>query len=112
MLRARGIRRFIDLLVWDQALYGERLLPARLCDLLFRPNLENYGYGWVMPIPEAGSPHAGESIPIDGGAIFGFQSVIQRLIRHKELIILLDNTDSPKPLDIAPEIRRVLSDSR
>ena len=46
-----------------------------------------------------------------GGAIFGFQSVIQRIVRHKELIILLDNTDSPKLLDTALEIRRVLSES-
>ena len=34
-----------DLLLWDEALYGERLLPARLRDLLFKPNLEGYGYG-------------------------------------------------------------------
>jgi len=26
-----------DLFLWDQALYGERLLPARLRDLLFKP---------------------------------------------------------------------------
>ena len=100
-----------DLFLWDQALYGERLLPAGLRDLLFKPNLENYGYGWVMLTPETGSPYAGESIPMHGGAIFGFQSVIQRIVWHKELIILLDNTDSPKLLDIALEIRRVLSGS-
>lgn len=28
-----------DLYRWDQALYGEQLLPARLRDLLFKPNL-------------------------------------------------------------------------
>jgi CubicO group peptidase (beta-lactamase class C family) len=98
-----------DLYLWDQALYGERLLPANLRDLLFKPNLENYGYGWVMLIPAANSPYAGESIPMHGGAIFGFQSVIQRIIAHRELIVLLDNTDSPKLYDIALEIRRVLA---
>jgi hypothetical protein len=56
----------------------------------------------------AGSPDAGEFIPMHGGAIFGFQSVIQRIIQHKELIVLLDNTESPKLLDIALGIRRVL----
>lgn len=64
-----------------------------------------------MLLRETGSPYAGESIPMHGGAIFGFQSVIQRIVWHKELIILLDNTDSPKLLDIALEIRRVLSGS-
>jgi CubicO group peptidase (beta-lactamase class C family) len=98
-----------DLYLWDQALYTERLLPAKLRDLLFTPNLDNYGYGWAILIPAPGSPYAGESIPMHGGAIFGFQSVIQRIPRHKELIVLLDNTESPKLLDIALEIRRVLA---
>jgi len=47
-----------------------------------------------------------------GGAIFGFPSVIQRIVRHQELIILLDNNHSPKPLDVALEIGRVLSESQ
>jgi CubicO group peptidase (beta-lactamase class C family) len=100
-----------DLYLWDQALYGERLLPARLRDLLFRPNLEDYGYGWVMLVPAANTPYAGESIPMHGGAIFGFQSVIQRIPKHRELIVLLDNNDSPKLLEIALEIRRVLAET-
>jgi CubicO group peptidase (beta-lactamase class C family) len=37
-----------DLLRWDQALYTEQLLPARLRDLLFKPNLEDYGFGWSI----------------------------------------------------------------
>ena len=100
-----------DLYLWDQALYGDRLLPVPLRDLLFKPNLENYGYGWVILVPKAGSPYAGESIPMHGGAIFGFQSVIQRIPTHRELIVLLDNADSPKLLDIALEIRQVLAEN-
>jgi CubicO group peptidase (beta-lactamase class C family) len=98
-----------DLYLWDRALYTERLLRARFRELLFTPNLENYGYGWVILKPGEGMPYAHESIPMHGGAIFGFQSVIQRIPAHKELIVLLDNTDSPKLLDIALEIRRALS---
>jgi CubicO group peptidase (beta-lactamase class C family) len=101
-----------DLFLWDQALDGERLLPARLRDLLFKPNLESYGYGWGILVPKPGSPYAGESIPMHGGAIFGFQSVIERIPAHRELIVLLDNTDSPKLLDIALEIRGVLASSQ
>ena len=100
-----------DLFLWDQALYGERLLPANLRDLLFKPNLDNYGYGWGILIPETGKPYAGEAIPMHGGAIFGFQSLIQRIVTHHELIVLLDNTDSPKLFDIALEIRRVLAET-
>jgi hypothetical protein len=36
-----------------------------------------------------------------GGAIFGFQSLIERIPKRKELIVLLDNTESPKLLGIA-----------
>jgi len=100
-----------DLYLWDQALYGEKLLPANLRDLLFKPNLENYGYGWGILIPKAGSPYAGESIPMHRGAIFGFQSVIQRIPQHRETIVLLDNSGSPKLLEIAMEIRRILADN-
>jgi CubicO group peptidase (beta-lactamase class C family) len=100
-----------DLFLWDQSLYGERLLPAPLRDLLFKPNLDSYGYGWGILVPQSGAPYAGEVIPMHGGAIFGFQSLIQRIPAHKELIVLLDNTDSPKLLDIALEIRRVLANS-
>ncbi len=85
-----------DLYLWDRALYTERLLRAALRDLLFTPNLEDYGYGWAILIPGAGFPYAGESIPMHGGAILGFQSLIQRIPSHSELIVLLDNTDSPK----------------
>ena len=47
-----------------------------------------------------------------GGAIFGFRSLIQRIPSRKELIVLLDNTDSSKLLDLAFEIQRVLSASQ
>lgn len=98
-----------DLFLWDQALYSERLLPANLRELLFKPNLENYGFGWGILIPTLGSPNAGETVLMHGGAIFGFQSVIERIPKHNELIVLLDNTDSHNLLEIALEIRRALS---
>lgn len=101
-----------DLFLWDQALYGERLLPANLRELLFKPNLENYGFGWGILIPKPGSPNVGETVLMHGGAIFGFQSVIERISKQKELIVLLDNTDSHKLLEIALEIRRVLSENQ
>jgi CubicO group peptidase (beta-lactamase class C family) len=98
-----------DLFLWDQALYTDLLLPDQLRRMLFRPNLANYGYGWDILVPAAGSAYAGESIPMHGGAIFGFQSMIQRIPTHKELIVLLDNSDSPRLPDIALDIRRVLA---
>jgi CubicO group peptidase (beta-lactamase class C family) len=101
-----------DLFLWDQALYTERLIPARLREMMFRPNLSNYGYGWGILVPAKGAPYAGETIPMHGGAIFWFQSMIQRILRHKELIVLLDNSDSDKLPVIANEIRALLAVNR
>lgn len=98
-----------DLFLWDQALYTDRLLPVNLRDLLFTPNLENYGYGWSILIPAPGAPYASESIPMHGGTIFGFRAVLQRIPSRREFIVLLDNTESSKLLEIAVEIRSVLA---
>jgi CubicO group peptidase (beta-lactamase class C family) len=98
-----------DLLRWDQALYTEQLLPARLRDLLFKANLGDYGFGWSILVPSAGEPNAGETILMDGGAIFGFQSVIERNPKSREFIVLLDNSDSPELLAIARDIRGALA---
>jgi hypothetical protein len=46
-----------------------------------------------------------------GGTIFGFQSLIQRIVQHHETIILLDNNDGPKLFEIAQQIRQVLADN-
>ena len=101
-----------DLLRWDQALYTEQLLPARLRNLLFTPKLEDYGFGWSIYIPKSGQPNAGDTILMHGGAIFGFQSVIERIPKYRELIVLLDNSDSPKILEIARDIRSALVSDR
>jgi len=101
-----------DLLRWDQALYTEQLLPARLRNLLFTPNLEDYGFGWSIYVPKAGQPNTGETILMHGGAIFGFQSVIERIPGSRELIVLLDNSDSTKILEIARDIRAAVNGPR
>ncbi len=101
-----------DLYKWDQALYTDRLLPAACRELLFRPNLESYGYGWALLVPKEGQPFANEPIPMHGGAIFGFQSLIQRMPRERDLIVLLDNTDDPTLLKTAMKIRQIIWNSR
>ncbi len=38
----------MDMLKWDRALREYILLEKELQDMMFRPNLEGYGYGWRM----------------------------------------------------------------
>jgi hypothetical protein len=44
-----------------------------------------------------------------GGAIFGFQSDIQRIPNHRELIVILDNSDITNLLSIVDDIRSLLA---
>ena len=37
-----------DLYLWDQALYTDRVVTAQSKDLMFKPNLSDYAYGWVI----------------------------------------------------------------
>ena len=82
--------------------------PGASAHLLFKPNLENYGYGWNILIPKAGSPYAGEAIAMHTGLVFGFQCVIARIPKHQELIVLLDNAEDATLLGIGLQIQQAL----
>ena len=82
-----------DLYLWDQALYSEELLSKEYKDIMFTPYLNNYAYGWwvvKMPIIESKDSI---KVVIHNGWIFGFRSLISRLVDDKHLIILVDNAD-------------------
>src|SRR5437762_2923257 len=88
-----------DLYLWDQALYGEKILSAKSKELIFKPNLNNYGYGFVM---RKVSLQPGKlEVPViqHNGGINGFSTVIVRMVADKRLIVLLDNTERGQYLD-------------
>src|SRR4029453_12484171 len=62
-----------DLYLWDQALYGDSLLSAELKELMFKPALENYAYGWTIR-----KTSFDEKIPViaHNGGINGFSTTI------------------------------------
>lgn len=79
-----------DLLIWDQALYTEKLVkratfqeaitPAKLND----GSESRYGFGWAIEAP-------GEIISHSGGWV-GFNTLIVRDIKQKKTLIILDNS--------------------
>jgi len=81
-----------DLYLWDQALYTDRVVSAASKDLMYKPNLSDYAYGWV--ITKTRFAAGVENVPIitHGGGINGFNTVIARFPSQKNLIVLLDNT--------------------
>lgn len=89
-----------DLYLWDQALYTERVISAHSKAMMFKPNLSDYAYGWVVSKASLGTGK--DSVPKikHGGGINGFSTVIVRFPAQKHLIVLLENTSQGRSLDI------------
>lgn len=97
-----------DLYLWDQALYTDKVLSAKSKELMYKPFLENYAYGWVvtdLSYKPQGQPV--QSIR-HGGGINGFTTMIVRLVNQKNLIVILDNTGSPNLGRLTDTIANIL----
>lgn len=77
-----------DLLKWDQALYGDRLLAEASKERMFTPVLEGFGYGWVI------GEIAGRRVIHHAGGMPGFGSHIGRYPDDGLTVIVLGNNDS------------------
>jgi len=100
-----------DLFLWDQALYGDKILSTASKDLMFKPNLENYGYGFGIRKASLGPNKIAVPVIEHNGGINGFSTNIVRLVGDNRLIVLLDNTSQGRYLDgIALGITNILYD--
>lgn len=81
-----------DLYLWDKALYSDKILSAKSKELMFKPNLENYGYGFNIEKVMLGETKQTVPVIYHTGSINGFGTVIFRLVKDQHLIVLLDNT--------------------
>ncbi len=91
-----------DMLIWDQALYSERLIPAKCLEAMFTEYKGGYCYGWVH------GKFGSRSEFGHGGGIAGFSTQVIRLPREKVYVVVLSNCDWVKSSDIAEELRRML----
>lgn len=84
-----------DLVAWDQALYGEQLLPGTVLALAFTPAVFNsgetypYGFGWGV-----GSDLALGRVQRHSGGWVGFSTQIVRYPDAGFSVILLSNLDT------------------
>ncbi|HEX4900494.1 MAG TPA: serine hydrolase [Pyrinomonadaceae bacterium] len=95
-----------DLYLWDQALYTDRLLKEETKQLMFKPNLSNYAYGWTIR-----KTRFDEKIPVitHNGGINGFSTTIIRFPGEKNLIVMLDNTAQGNSIDrLSEELTKIL----
>ena len=85
-----------DLNLWQNALYGEKLLSKKNKTLMFAPTLGNYGYGlFIGRSKPAGMSKEITSIGHHGG-INGFSALLIRFAETETTVILLDNTRAEK----------------
>lgn len=97
-----------DLYLWDQALYTDKVLSAKSKELMYKPFLDNYAYGWV--ITNASYKQDGQPVQSirHGGGINGFTTMIVRLVNQKNLIVVLDNTGSSNLGQLTDAIANIL----
>ncbi|HKO61106.1 MAG TPA: serine hydrolase [Pyrinomonadaceae bacterium] len=88
-----------DLYLWDQALYTDRVVSAQSKASMYKPALEDYGYGWVINQATFGNGTSPAQRIMHGGGINGFNTLIIRYPQQKHLIVLLDNTSQGESLD-------------
>ncbi len=76
-----------DLLKWDQALYGNKLLSDRSRKIVFNQSNGRQAYGWHNQFPG----RDGQSVVWHGGLVTGYRSQITRCLDSKRTVILLGN---------------------
>ena len=81
-----------DLYLWDQALYEDKLISAKSKELMYKPFLQNYAYGWVVNNASFKLNDQPVQVIRHGGGINGFNTMIVRFPKEKNLIVILDNT--------------------
>ena len=98
-----------DLYKWDRALYTDKVLSAASRDLMFKPNLANYGYGFTISDNPVGTSKI--KVISHSGGINGFATLIVRLVDSQSTIILLSNVEATISLSrISRGITNILYD--
>jgi CubicO group peptidase (beta-lactamase class C family) len=88
-----------DLLLWDQALYTNKLLPDSLLKKMFTKFVWTdegaqpgaYGYGWFLNRVRIGSSTDSVEAIEHGGGIYGFSTLMFRVPKSRLTLILLSN---------------------
>lgn len=100
-----------DLLRWDQALYGEHLLPQAAIREAFQPaklndgSSSNYGFGWMLeglPVLGITTWHSGDNP--------GYHTRLMRYTGKRLTLIILNNNAYPKIDELVKGMETLLAD--
>ena len=84
-----------DLLIWDQALYANRLISRASYEQMIAHTQNDYGYGWEM------SNWSGRRQIGHAGSGAGFSNLVARFIDDGLTVIVLSNSDEASAGGIA-----------
>ncbi|WP_417442903.1 serine hydrolase domain-containing protein [Joostella sp.] len=98
-----------DLLKWDSILHTNTLINEKSKSLAFTPHppskdSSDYGFGWHIP-----DTTAQNRIIYHTGSWAGNKSYIKRFINKKDVVIILNNTNSPYMVPIRKEIDKYVT---
>src|SRR5437588_8842380 len=96
-----------DMLIWDQALYSDRLVPPKSLEAMFTEDKAwGYCYGWfhgnVSDSDRVGYGH--------GGRISGFTTQVNRFPKERVYVVVLCNIDWANSSDIADRLSLLFLD--
>ncbi|MFD1820415.1 CubicO group peptidase, beta-lactamase class C family [Pseudarcicella hirudinis] len=100
-----------DLLLWDEALYGEKLLSKENKDIMFTPFLNKYAFGIIVNKTSIPGINHEVTLMVHTGGINGFRSIMLREVEDREVIILLSNSvlNNNFDIDLNPVSNRIFS---
>jgi CubicO group peptidase (beta-lactamase class C family) len=100
----------LDLLKWDQGLYGNDLLSPESLDVLFDGSADQYGgYGYGFKIKTYKRNIASEGKLVrHGGSMYGFICNIHRYLDDQVTVIILGNIRPYPVMDITRKIEKIL----
>ena len=91
-----------DLLLWEQALYTEKLVSRKTLDEIFTPFKSGYGYGWGI-----GKRFDRREIS-HGGGIYGFATEISRFPDDRVAVIVLSNVQGAPVGRVANDLAAIV----
>jgi len=93
-----------DMLIWDQALYTEKILKKSSLDKMFTPVLKDYGYGWVI------EEKYDRALVWHNGGIDGFHTTFNRWVDDDVCVVVFSNNDNAPVENIASGLAAIMFD--
>lgn len=97
-----------DLLKWDQAFYGDKILTAKTRDLMFTKVSLRNGLGWF--VAKAPPEHAatGRTLQFHEGNLYGWMTLITRIPEERMFVAIINNTGDAELEKITAQITNVV----